>query len=144
MWDHPRFVSWGFPEYTGHMHTWPWSRLPEAGVDCSTMILLGVPISLSLSLALSLSHYLSLMEQINNFFGEAFFIGHVCSPEKQRETESKKPTTPPPRGGRVTLQSLLLHSPLRILGMHAHAPGVSLSHQVWDLHRGRLHGSPAT
>ena len=56
-----------------------------------------------------------------------------------RETESKKS---PPRG-MAMLQFLLLHSPLGILGMHAHAPGVSLSYQVRDLNCGRLHRSLA-
>ena len=41
--------------------------------------------------------------------------------ERDIETESEK--SPP--GEMVTPQSLLLHSPLGILGTHAHAPGVS-------------------
>ena len=57
-----------------------------------------------------------------------------------RETESEKSLP----GGIATPQSLLLHSPLGTLGTHAHTPGVSLSHQVWDANRCLLHGSPAT
>ena len=38
----------------------------------------------------------------------------------------------------------LLHSPLGILGTHAHAPGVSLSHWVQDSKHVRLHRSPVT
>ena len=44
----------------------------------------------------------------------------------------------------ATPQSLFLHSPLGILGMHAHIPGVSLSHRVRDSNCSRLHGSSAT
>ena len=57
-------------------------------------------------------------------FGEVFFY-RVCAlarkTERDIETESEK--SPP--AGMVMLQSLLLHSPLGILGTHAHAPGVS-------------------
>ena len=45
-------------------------------------------------------------------------------PERQRETERQKARNHPP-GGMATLQSLLLHSPLGILGMHAHTPDMS-------------------
>ena len=41
--------------------------------------------------------------------------------ERDIETESEKSL---PRG-MATLQSLLLHSPLGILGTHAHVPGMS-------------------
>ena len=56
---------------------------------------------------------------------ESFFaIGRVRSSDRQRETERQKVRNRP-LGGMVTPQSLLLHSPLGILGTHAHAPGVS-------------------
>ena len=59
------------------------------------------------------------------FFLERVLCYRACAltrqTERDRETESEK--SPP--GGMVTPQSLLLHSPLEILGMHAHAPGVS-------------------
>ena len=48
----------------------------------------------------------------------------MYSPETQRETERRKARNHPP-GWMAMPQSLLLHSPLGILGMHAHAPGVS-------------------
>ena len=88
---------------------------------------------------------MSSMYQKFIFFGEDFFftIGRVRSPKRQRETERQKARNHPP-GGMTTLQSLLLYSPLGILGTRAHAPGVSLSHRVQDSSCGRLHGSPAT
>ncbi|ELW65144.1 Ceruloplasmin [Tupaia chinensis] len=69
------------------------------------------------------------------FFGEIFhYRVRVLArkTERDRETESKKS----PSRGMATPQSLLLHSPLGILGTHAHTPGMSLSCQVRDLNRG--------
>ena len=43
--------------------------------------------------------------------------------DRERQRDRKREITPP--GEMVTLQSLLLHSPLEILGTHAHVPGVS-------------------
>ena len=60
--------------------------------------------------------------------------------KRDTETESKK--SPP--GGMATLPPLLLHSPLRILTMHTHTPGVSLGYWVWNSNHGLLHASPAT
>ena len=57
-------------------------------------------------------------------FWRGFPIGHVRLPDRQRERERQKARNHPP-GGMATPQSLLLHPPLGILGMHAHAPGVS-------------------
>ena len=45
-------------------------------------------------------------------------------PDRQRETERQKVRNHLPEE-MVTLQSLLLHSPLGVLGTHAHVPGVS-------------------
>ena len=61
-----------------------------------------------------------------------FIFGYrVCAlarkTERDREIESEKS---PSGGGRATPQYLLLHSPLRILGMHAQAQGMHLSHRV--------------
>ena len=57
----------------------------------------------------------------------------VIKTERGREAESEK--SPPRR--MATPQSLLLHSPLGILGMHARVPGVSfkppgLVHEPWS------------
>ena len=51
-------------------------------------------------------------------FWRDFAIGHVCSPERQKVRNH------PPKG-LTMLQSLLLHSPLGILGTNADVPGMS-------------------
>ena len=63
-----------------------------------------------------------------SFFGEFFAVGHVHSPDGQRETERQKARNHPSDGMAMS-QSLLFCSPLKILGTHAHVPGMSLCHQ---------------
>ena len=46
----------------------------------------------------------------------------MCAHQRDRETETENEQLPP--GGMAKPESLL-HSPLRILGMHTHMPGVS-------------------
>ena len=53
-----------------------------------------------------------------------FTIGRVHLPDRQRQTERQKVRNHLP-GGMATPQSLLLHSPLGILGTHTHVPGMS-------------------
>ena len=55
------------------------------------------------------------------FLRDIFVIGYVYSLERQRQTESENS----PSMGMTMPQSLLLHSPLRILGTHAHASSVN-------------------
>ena len=76
------------------------------------------------------------------FFRGFCYMMHVLARQTERDREIKARNQPP--RWVATPQSLLLHSPLGILGTHAHTPGVSLSHRVRDANRGRLRGSPAT
>ena len=64
-----------------------------------------------------ISHFLSLCLSLSSWWALVL----TRKTEKDRETESEK--SPP--GEMAMLQSLLLRSPLRILGTHAHVPGVS-------------------
>ena len=76
-------------------------------------------------------------------FGEFFAIGRMRSPDRQRETERQKARNQSP-GVMATPQSLLLHSPLRILGTHTHThtraqrefkppgPGLELQSTTWQ------------
>jgi len=81
------------------------------------------------------------------FLREIFAIGHMCSPERQRKTESEKS----PSGELAKQQSLLLHFPFLVatptpqsLLLCSLLGILDTLAQVWDSNRDQLRGSSVT
>ena len=58
-------------------------------------------------------------------------MGRVHAPERQRKTERQKVRNHPPEGMAIP-QSLLLHSPLRILGTHMRLACFKSPSTMWE------------